>query len=71
MESKKLINISSTFIYSYMKPTIHYPITILDWEMKIFKIIKETLIKYNKKTICRVAGGWVRDKVNIFNLVNW
>jgi hypothetical protein len=61
MESK-LINIKNTYIYPKKSATLH-PIHLQDWEIKIFDVIKTTLAKYNKKTICRVAGGWVRDKV--------
>lgn len=32
-------------------------------EEQIFNFIKMILKKYELKTICRVAGGWVRDKI--------
>jgi hypothetical protein len=63
MESN-IINIKNTYIYP-KKTAILHPINLLDWEVKIFDIIKNTLDKYKKKTICRVAGGWVRDKVYV------
>ncbi len=37
--------------------------TLTEKETKIFSIIKEIIEKTNLKTICRVAGGWVRDKL--------
>jgi hypothetical protein len=63
MESK-FVNINNTYIYPKKVATLH-KISLLDWEEKIFDIIKSTLAKNNKRTICRVAGGWVRDKVFI------
>ena len=37
--------------------------TLTEKETKIFSIIKKIIEKNNLKTICRVAGGWVRDKL--------
>ena len=38
-------------------------IILNDTETNCFKVIKDILIKNKCKTICRVAGGWVRDKL--------
>lgn len=37
------------------------PFSITQTESDIFELIKNVLIRYNLKTIVRVAGGWVRD----------
>jgi hypothetical protein len=60
---------SSTKLYEYehKKPLVIYKTIYLQpWEEEIFNIIKKVLEKNNKKTVCRVAGGWVRDKVKIY-----
>ena len=55
----------------YKKPlNLNKKISLNEQENKIFSFIKNTLIKYNlfNKVICRVVGGWVRDKLlNIEN----
>jgi hypothetical protein len=65
MESNK-IETRNLFQYVHLKPMIIYKdIHLTDWEKEIFEIIKSVLHKNNKTTVCRVAGGWVRDKVNL------
>ena len=50
--------------YPYNKPkNLEKKVILTETENKIFEIIKKTLEKNNLKTICRVAGGWVRDKL--------
>jgi tRNA nucleotidyltransferase (CCA-adding enzyme) len=52
------------FTYEHLKPTkVLHQITLNQKETEIFEIIKSVLKKNNRKTICRVAGGWVRDKL--------
>jgi len=53
------------FFYEINSYKIQDSIKLNDTEIKIFSLIKNILEKNNKKTICRVAGGWVRDKVII------
>ena len=57
--------------YEYKKPlNLNKKISLNEQENKIFSFIKNTLIKYNlfNKVICRIVGGWVRDKLlNIEN----
>jgi tRNA nucleotidyltransferase (CCA-adding enzyme) len=50
--------------YEHKKPLVVFKeIHLQSWEVEIFDTIKKVLTKYDKKTICRVAGGWVRDKM--------
>ena len=51
------------FSYDILKYQIKEKIDLNENESKIFNTINEVLSKNNKNTICRVAGGWVRDKV--------
>lgn len=63
------INYSTTSLtnYNLIKPQINETISLTEHEKEIFNIIKKVLHKHNKITVCRVAGGWVRDKV--FNFI--
>jgi tRNA nucleotidyltransferase/poly(A) polymerase len=55
---------SNLFLYPYIKPTtLSFNIQLNQKESQIFQIITSILKKHNKATICRVAGGWVRDKL--------
>ncbi|KAI5078386.1 hypothetical protein GOP47_0006057 [Adiantum capillus-veneris] len=38
-------------------------IKLTEVESKIFNILKDFLVHYNLKSVLRVAGGWVRDKL--------
>ena len=38
-------------------------ITITQKESQIFAFILGVLQEHNRNTVCRVAGGWVRDKL--------
>ncbi len=51
--------------YKFIKPgkITNQSIALNDKENEIFSIIKDILKKHNKSTVCRVAGGWVRDKL--------
>lgn len=49
------------------KLTIVEPITLLPEEEKIFTILKEAAATSEKPVVMRVAGGWVRDKVDLLN----
>lgn len=51
------------FLYDIKIFKICENISLNQKEIDIFSLINNVLIKNNKKTICRVAGGWVRDKV--------
>lgn len=62
--NSRMINIKSMYNYEHYTPVLKHQIELTDKEKEIFGIIKEILMKNNKKTVCRVAGGWVRDKVN-------
>lgn len=42
---------------------IHPSITLTEHEVQIFDKLSEILDKNDKKTVMRVAGGWVRDKL--------
>jgi tRNA nucleotidyltransferase/poly(A) polymerase len=46
-----------------MPGKLNLEIDINDKEKQIFGLIKNVLTKYSKNTVCRVAGGWVRDKL--------
>ena len=50
--------------YEYKKYTLNKVITISPLENQIFSFITTVVDKYKLGTICRVAGGWVRDKVD-------
>lgn len=74
MDDKKEIPLKN-IIYEKLESNnlIHYEkkssnklmdkIILNDTETNCFKVIKDILIKNKCKTICRVAGGWVRDKL--------
>jgi len=47
---------------SAIAATISLPLSTR--ERDLFQIILEALNENHKSTIVRVAGGWVRDKVN-------
>lgn len=50
--------------YNYIKPgKLVDKIDLNEKERQIFSIIKDVLKKHKKLTVCRVAGGWVRDKL--------
>ena len=49
--------------YEYKKFQINTSIQLTKKEEEIFSIIKKVVEKYKTNTVCRVAGGWVRDKV--------
>lgn len=67
MESNKFYEISPFINYEFKKPEkLFLNIGLEEKETQIFEIIKKVLKKHNKTTVCRVAGGWVRDKVNTF-----
>lgn len=63
----KLIN-KNIFSYEINSYNIRENISLNQKEIEIFSLINNVLEKNNKKTICRVAGGWVRDKVKNFFL---
>jgi tRNA nucleotidyltransferase (CCA-adding enzyme) len=57
-------NTQYLYLYDFVKPhSLLKKIEIDEKEKEIFSIIKNILKKYNKTTTCRVAGGWVRDKL--------
>ena len=58
LESNKLIHYEKKSSNKLMDKII-----LNDTETNCFKVIKDILIKNKCKTICRVAGGWVRDKL--------
>jgi len=58
LESNKLIHYEKKTSNKLMDKII-----LNDTETNCFKVIKDILIKNKCKTICRVAGGWVRDKL--------
>ncbi len=60
METQKKL-----FTYEHKKFDLREQITFTEKEKKIFEVIKKVVEKYGlQKVECRVAGGWVRDKVN-------
>lgn len=52
------------FQYEINSYPIKAKIELNEKEKEIFKLINSIILKNNKNTVCRVAGGWVRDKVN-------
>jgi hypothetical protein len=73
MEKIKIQNqnqIKNIFLYDINKFNINLNISINEKERAIFDLINSVLKKNNKNTTCRVAGGWVRDKVKKFILIN-
>ncbi len=58
---------NNIFLYDINSYQIKEDISLNQKEIQIFSLINNVLQKNNKNTICRVAGGWVRDKVNINN----
>jgi len=64
-------NQKKLFSYEFKTFKLNDKITFTNKEEKIFSIIKNVINKYNlNKVECRVAGGWVRDKVKKINLLN-
>jgi hypothetical protein len=64
MENK--MKLHKLYEYEHKKTQVILKQTYLsDKELEIFDIIKKVLKKHGRKTICRIAGGWVRDKVRI------
>jgi len=53
------------FLYDINSFQIQETIALNQKELDIFSLINNVLQKNDKNTICRVAGGWVRDKVKI------
>ena len=54
------------FSYDFKTHKLLSTITISETENKIFNLILFILEKHNlKNVVCRVVGGWVRDKVII------
>ncbi len=39
------------------------PVKLTEFEIEFFGLINEFLAKSGRKTVVRVAGGWVRDKL--------
>ena len=68
MESNKFTK-TQLLTYNYVKPKLKNEIELTEKEKEIFSVVKNVLAKNNKNTICRVAGGWVRDKVKIKNFI--
>ena len=59
LESNKLVAYPKN-----LNNTLHKDFELNSTEIECFTIILNTLKKYNlSSTICRVAGGWVRDKL--------
>ena len=78
MDNKNLYDNNPLLNYEYKKHlNLNKKILLNEQENKIFSFIKNTLIKYNlfNKVICRIVGGWVRDKLlniekNDNNIIN-
>jgi len=71
MEDNKYNKQNKLFDYEFKTYKVGSSINITDNEKKVFEIINMTLEKNNlKEVVCRVVGGWVRDKVNIIYLTN-
>ncbi len=61
---KDRVNLNSLLEYEYIRPdTLQKNISLNKKEEEIFAIIMGVLKKHDKQTTCRVAGGWVRDKL--------
>jgi tRNA nucleotidyltransferase/poly(A) polymerase len=46
-----------------IQPTIQPTIQLTTREQELFDLLLEVVTHYNRKTVLRVAGGWVRDKL--------
>lgn len=58
------LDCKNLYLYEHLKPQkVLHQINLTHKEIEIFEIIKSVLKKNSKNTICRVAGGWVRDKL--------
>jgi tRNA nucleotidyltransferase (CCA-adding enzyme) len=58
------LDCKNLYLYEHLKPQkVLHQISITQKEKEIFEIIKSVLKKNSKNTVCRVAGGWVRDKL--------
>lgn len=55
------------FSYEYLTPKLNLKITLNEKEQKVFKLVKDVVEENKLGTTCRVAGGWVRDKVFFCN----
>jgi len=57
------------FTYEFRRFNINTTISLTQKEEKIFSIIKSVIQNYKLTDLeCRVAGGWVRDKVNLLKV---
>ena len=50
-------------LYQIKKPIVSMNFELTDVEKEIFSVVLNTLKENNLTTTCRVAGGWVRDKL--------
>jgi hypothetical protein len=49
--------------YDLKKYALKSTIDVTKEESEIFSLLNKVVEKYKLGTVCRVAGGWVRDKV--------
>ena len=50
-----------------VEPTNLPEISLTEKESKLFQTLTSILKEHNLKTVLRVSGGWVRDKVSVIN----